>query len=106
VLAAHVGIAGSTELGRNVTMGGQAGAAGHIHIGDHSVVASGSGATRDVPPATVVSGFPAREHSSTRRMWARSAQLPDLFARVKELERLVGELRKGATVDSSAEDDR
>jgi UDP-3-O-[3-hydroxymyristoyl] glucosamine N-acyltransferase len=101
-----VGIAGSTELGRNVTMGGQAGAAGHIHIGDNSVVASGSGATRDVPPATVVSGFPAREHNSTRRMWARSAQLPDLFARVKELERLVKELRKGVTVDSAAEDDR
>ena len=105
VLAAHVGIAGSTELGRNVTMGGQAGAAGHIHIGDHSVVASGSGATRDVPPATVVSGFPAREHNSTRRMWARSAQLPELFARVKELERLIKELREGATVDSSAEND-
>jgi UDP-3-O-[3-hydroxymyristoyl] glucosamine N-acyltransferase len=38
VIAAQVGISGSTEVGNHVVMGGQAGVGGHLVIGDRVVV--------------------------------------------------------------------
>jgi len=90
----------TTEMVKGVIAGFQRASA------DNSVVAATAGVTKDVKPGTVVSGFPAREHHIARRLWALTAQLPDMAKRVKELERMVEELRKGVTVDSSAEDDR
>lgn len=106
IIAAQAGISGSTELGRNVVLAGQAGLVGHITLGDGAVVGAQGGVTKSIPAGTTVSGYPAREHSFARRLWAHTAQLPELFRRVRELEKLVEELRKGATVDSSAKDDR
>ncbi|MDH3198178.1 MAG: UDP-3-O-(3-hydroxymyristoyl)glucosamine N-acyltransferase [Candidatus Krumholzibacteria bacterium] len=105
VIAAQAGISGSTELGRNVTLAGQAGLVGHITIGDNAVVGAQGGVTKSIPPDTTVSGYPAREHGLARRLYAHTARLPDLFRRVRELERIVAELEKGASVDSSATDD-
>jgi UDP-3-O-[3-hydroxymyristoyl] glucosamine N-acyltransferase len=105
VIAAQAGVSGSTELGRNVTLAGQAGLVGHITIGDNAVVGAQGGVTKSVPPNTIVSGYPAREHGLARKLWAHTSQLPSLFKRVRELEREIESLRKGAVVDSSAEDD-
>jgi UDP-3-O-[3-hydroxymyristoyl] glucosamine N-acyltransferase len=79
---------------------------GHITIGDGAVVAAQGGVTKSVPPNTTVSGYPAREHSKARKLWAHTAQLPDLVRRLRELEVEVERLRKGAIIDPSAEDDR
>ncbi len=106
VIAAQAGISGSTELGRNVTLAGQAGLVGHIRVGDNAVVAAQGGVTRDVPPDTVVSGYPAREHGLARRLWACTARLPDLFRRVRELERRIETLTGRTSRDTTAEDDR
>jgi UDP-3-O-[3-hydroxymyristoyl] glucosamine N-acyltransferase len=106
IVAAQVGISGSTELGKNVVLAGQAGLVGHITIGDGAMVGAQGGVTKSVPPNTTVSGYPAREHGKARRIWAYSNRLPDLFERVKELERRLGELKEGESVDSSAEDDK
>lgn len=59
VMAAHVGISGSTTLGDFVMMGGQAGAAGHISIGSGAKVMAQAGLMRDVPPGASVMGSPA-----------------------------------------------
>jgi len=105
IIAAQAGISGSTELGRGVVLAGQAGLVGHITLGEGAVVGAQGGVTKSVPAGTTVSGYPAREHSQARRLWAHTAQLPALFKRVRELEAKIAELTKGAPIDPSAEDD-
>ncbi len=106
IIAAQVGISGSTELGKNVVLGGQAGLAGHITVGDDAMVGGGAGVTKSVPPNTVVSGYPAREHNKARRLYVYTTKLPDLFDRVKELEKKLARYEEGAPFGSSAEDDK
>ena len=54
------GGAGSpTIIGDNVTIGGQAGFAGHISIGQNVVIAAKSGVTKNIKDNSVVAGFPA-----------------------------------------------
>jgi acetyltransferase-like isoleucine patch superfamily enzyme len=52
--------AGKVVIGNNVFVGVNAVILRNVTIGDNSVVAAGSVVTRDVPPATVVAGNPAR----------------------------------------------
>jgi UDP-3-O-[3-hydroxymyristoyl] glucosamine N-acyltransferase len=107
VIAAQVGISGSTEVGNHVVMGGQAGVGGHLVIGDRAVVGGQAGVTKSVPPNTVVSGYPAREHRAAKRLYAHTALLPDLFKRVKELEQRLRALEEGGGHgDSATKDDR
>jgi UDP-3-O-[3-hydroxymyristoyl] glucosamine N-acyltransferase len=85
ILVAQVGIGGTTEIGKGVTLAGQAGAVGHIKIGDGAVVAAQAGVTKSVPPNTMVSGYPAREHNQAKKIYASFMKLPDLLKRVAEL---------------------
>jgi UDP-3-O-[3-hydroxymyristoyl] glucosamine N-acyltransferase len=101
-----VGISGSTEVGNSVSMGGQAGVGGHLTVGDRAMVGGQSGVTKSVPADTMVSGYPAREHSAARRIYAHIALLPELFKRVKNIERRLGLRQEGGEVGSSAENDR
>ncbi|KQI09520.1 hypothetical protein K777_09860, partial [Campylobacter coli CVM 41970] len=39
IIVAQTGISGSSELGRNVVMGGQSATSGHLRIGDFSTIA-------------------------------------------------------------------
>jgi UDP-3-O-[3-hydroxymyristoyl] glucosamine N-acyltransferase len=59
LLVAQVGIAGSTELGDSVQVGGQSGFAGHLKIGDRARVYSKSAVFEDVPAGVWVRGIPA-----------------------------------------------
>jgi len=106
VLAAQVGISGSAELGNNVLVGGQAGIVGHITVGDHAIIAAQAGVTKSIDPGKMVSGYPARDHSLARRLYAHTAMLPALFERIRILERKIEELEKGGVHDPSAENDR
>jgi len=105
ILAAQVGVSGSTHLGRNVMLAGQAGLVGHILIGDNAKVGAQGGVTKSIPPNTAVSGYPAREHSLARKIYALIARLPELFKEVKALGRRVEALEKGSKGGSTAEDD-
>ncbi|MCP4003563.1 MAG: UDP-3-O-(3-hydroxymyristoyl)glucosamine N-acyltransferase [bacterium] len=86
VLCAKVGLAGGTSVGRGVYMGGTAIAAGHLHIGDLSLVGAGTGVSGDLEPGSQVLGSPHME----RRLWGRWAaarkRLPELLKRVKRIE--------------------
>jgi UDP-3-O-[3-hydroxymyristoyl] glucosamine N-acyltransferase len=97
VVAAQVGISGSTQVGTGVVLGGQVGVGGHIAIGDRAMVGGQSGVTKDVPANTTVSGYPAREHSVAKRLYAHIALLPELFRRVKDMERRLREVEEEAS---------
>lgn len=57
-----VGLAGSVTLKDQVYVAGQAGFNGHISVGENTVIMAKAGVTKDVPPNSVVSGFPAQDH--------------------------------------------
>jgi UDP-3-O-[3-hydroxymyristoyl] glucosamine N-acyltransferase len=94
MLVAQVGIAGSTTVGRHVTMAGKAGVAGHLTIGDNARIGAMAGVMRDVPPNTEVLGAPAMEISECRRVMSVQARLPELRGRIRELESELAELRE------------
>lgn len=94
LLVAQCGIAGSTVLGRNVTVAAQAGIAGHIEVGDRAVVAAKAGVMRNVPPDKVVLGSPAQEIEKERHCLVLHQKLPDLMARLRQLEGSVAQLLK------------
>ncbi len=106
ILAAQVGIAGSSELGEGVVMGGQSGVTDHMTVGDHAVIGGRGGVIRPVGEGMTVSGFPARDHGETRRIYAYTARLPELYRRIKDLEKRIAELEKETEHDEAAADDR
>jgi UDP-3-O-[3-hydroxymyristoyl] glucosamine N-acyltransferase len=93
VLAAQVGLAGSTCLGRNVKAGGQSGFAGHLEVGDDAVITAQSGTSHDIPPGAVMSGSPAIDNSIWLRSVAAFAKLPGLFRRTRALEKEIEQLK-------------
>ena len=95
LLAAQVGIAGSTAIEDDVVLAGQVGVVGHIRIGDGAIVTAQTGVPGDVAPGAVISGSPAIENRAWLKSIAVFARLPDLQKRVRELERrLEGLVRK------------
>jgi UDP-3-O-[3-hydroxymyristoyl] glucosamine N-acyltransferase len=94
ILVAQVGIGGTTEIGKGATLAGQAGAVGHIKIGDGAVVAAQAGVTKSVPADTMVSGYPARDHTQAKKIYACFQKLPDLLKRVAELGERLAEIEE------------
>lgn len=90
VIVSQAGIAGSTVVGNNVILAGQAGVAGHLNIGDGSVVTAQSGVMSDVPAKSVLFGSPGRPHREAFKLQALYGRLPELFDKVKELEKKLG----------------
>jgi UDP-3-O-[3-hydroxymyristoyl] glucosamine N-acyltransferase len=105
LLAAQVGVSGSTELGRNVVLAGQAGLVGHIKIGEGAMVGAQGGVTKSIPADTSVSGYPAREHSVAKKIYAASTRLPGLLKDFRDLQKRVETLEKGSGSGSTAEND-
>ena len=91
-LVAQVGVSGSTKLGQRVILAGQVGVAGHIELGDGVQVSAQSGVHRSVPAGQTVSGYPARPHREWLQLMGHLPKLPDLYQRVKQLERQVSQL--------------
>jgi UDP-3-O-[3-hydroxymyristoyl] glucosamine N-acyltransferase len=93
ILCAQVGISGSTVIGDNVTLAGQAGVGGHLQVGDGATAGGQAGVTRDVPPGTVVSGYPARPHEQAKKREAAALLMPNIIKQLRSLEREVAALR-------------
>jgi len=92
ILVSQSGISGSTKLGRYVVMGGQAGAAGHLSLGDGAQITAKTAVMKDVPPGAIVSGVPARPRAEWTRSQAGVARLGKMRRQLKELERRLEEL--------------
>lgn len=87
MLAGQTGLAGGTTLGRRVLTAGQAASAGHLTVGDGVQIAGKSAAVGDIEAGKVVAGTPAIEIGIWRRMMVALPRLPELFRRVKALEK-------------------
>jgi UDP-3-O-[3-hydroxymyristoyl] glucosamine N-acyltransferase len=90
LLAGHVGLAGGTIVGARVLMGGQAGSAGHLTIGDGAQIGAQAGMHQDVPAGAMYSGYPAMEAKRWRRVTVSMPRLPELFRRLRRVEKAVG----------------
>ena len=85
LMAAQVGIAGSTVIEDRVVMAGQAGVVGHVRVGRGVVVNAQSAVTKDVPAGTRVSGTPAWEVSEWRKAFVLLRRLPEMRRKLTEL---------------------
>jgi UDP-3-O-[3-hydroxymyristoyl] glucosamine N-acyltransferase len=95
MMAALVGVAGSTRIGKGVWIGGQAGLINQLDISDGARIAVAARVMRDVGPGETMSGHPARPHREDLRRQAHLSRLPKLLERVKALEAEVDLLRAG-----------
>lgn len=85
LLAAQVGIAGSTVIEDDVVLAGQVGVAGHITIGKGTVATAQTGVPNSVSPGSLISGYPA----ITNREWLKASAV---FKRLPELKKAVASL--------------
>ena len=81
VLAGH-----ASQVGANTLRCGQVDTAGHLSVGDGTVITAQSGVPNDVPPHALYSGYPAVENREWLKMMAALNHLPELHKRVRELE--------------------
>jgi UDP-3-O-[3-hydroxymyristoyl] glucosamine N-acyltransferase len=89
-MAACSGISGSSRIGRNCTIGGAVGMAGHLEIGDNVHFTGMAMVTRSfAEPGLYSSGIPAMPSAEWRRNIARLRHLDELARRVKQLEQRI-----------------
>ncbi len=95
VMAAQVGVAGSTKIGARVQLGGQVGVAGHLQIADETRAQAQSGIASNIKETgTALFGSPAFGYSDFQRSHVIFRKLPDLEKRVRELEKALTNLEK------------
>jgi UDP-3-O-[3-hydroxymyristoyl] glucosamine N-acyltransferase len=86
IMAAQVGIAGSSTVGSNVVLGGKVGVTDHVTIGDNVMAAGGTGITKNVSATSIVSGTPHMAHRDWLRLQVYLRKLPELFDRMDAVE--------------------
>ncbi len=96
IIVAQTGLSGSASTGSYVTLAGQVGTVGHIHIGDQTTVTGRSAVTKDVPPKQIWRGAPAKPIRESMAIEALTQRLPELYARLQALEKSVRSLEAGS----------
>jgi UDP-3-O-[3-hydroxymyristoyl] glucosamine N-acyltransferase len=88
VMAAQAGLSGSCEFGQHVVVGGQAGFGEQCCLEDGAVIGGQSGVLggKTIRSGQTVWGTPARPLEKFKEQFAWQARLPELAARIKELE--------------------
>src|SRR4029077_19992371 len=92
----QTGISGSSSLGHHVVVGGQVGIADHCTLEDGSIGGAQAGIPtgKTIRAGQTVWGTPAREIGKFKEAYAWYARLPELGARIKELESQLGKKEK------------
>ena len=97
LLAAQVGIAGSTVIEDDVVLAGQVGVSGHLRIGQGVVATAQTGIPNSLEAGEFVSGYPAIANRDWLKSSAVFRQLPALKARILQLEARIAELEEKLT---------
>ena len=92
LLAAQVGIAGSTIVEDDVMLGGQVGVTGHVRIGKGAMASAKTGITGNVEAGTLVSGYPSLTNLEWRKSQVLVRHLPEFKKRIEELEQRIVDL--------------
>jgi len=104
-LAAQFGTAGSATIGKWVMTGGQVGVADHVTIADGSVFGGQSGVLGDIKEKGIYAGAPAMPVSQWLKVSAIMRKLPELFSRVRALEKKAS-LKKASLKKADLKDDQ
>ena len=88
IVAAQVGFSGSCIVGKNVVIGGQAGFGERCELEDGAVIGGQSGVLggKTIRGGQTVWGTPARSLEKFKEQYAFYGRLPELAARIKDLE--------------------
>ncbi|HEX5002495.1 MAG TPA: UDP-3-O-(3-hydroxymyristoyl)glucosamine N-acyltransferase [Bacteroidia bacterium] len=98
VIAAQTGIAGSTKIGRDCMIGGQVGIVGHLTIAENVKIAAQSGVGASVTePGTILQGSPAFSIGDYKKSYVYFRKLPELEAKIRELEKAIAVLKQPAS---------
>ncbi len=100
LLAGQSGISGSTRLGDKVILAGQAGLSGHLKVGNRAVIGPQSGLTRNVKDGEVLGGSPSMPKNEFLRSSVLIPRLPELYSRIRKLEKALEALTVGKGNDS------
>lgn len=94
IIVSQTGVAGSTKVGKNCIIGGQVGIVGHITIADGTKIAAQSGIGNTISDEnTTVQGSPAFSIGEYKRSYVMFKNLPELQSRIKDIEKLLQELK-------------
>ena len=94
LLAAQVGIAGSSVIGDEVMFGGQVGVTGHVTVGDRVKASAKTGVTGHVPADAFITGYPHMDNLEWRKSYVVFKRLPEMRKQLAELERRLAMLEK------------
>jgi UDP-3-O-[3-hydroxymyristoyl] glucosamine N-acyltransferase len=94
LLAAQVGIAGSTTVDDDVMMAGQTGVTGHVRIGSGARIGAKSAVLQSVEAGAFVTGHPAIPHSAWRKASMLFRRLPSFRKRIDAVEQRIADLEE------------
>lgn len=94
VMAAQVGVAGSTKIGKFNMVGGQVGFAGHITIGDHNGIGAQSGVPNSVGSNQRLLGAPAINALDFARQNVYFKRLGQMYDDLRALKKEMASLRQ------------
>jgi UDP-3-O-[3-hydroxymyristoyl] glucosamine N-acyltransferase len=88
VVAALAGFSGGTKIGKACIIAGQIGTNQHITVGDGAIITARTGVTKSVEAGKLIGGMmPAMDYQAWRKSQVLYARLPELFERLKKLEK-------------------
>jgi len=95
VMAAQVGIAGSSKIGDWCMFGGQVGIAGHIKIADHTNIGAQAGIAGNIrKPNSTIIGSPAMDVPIFLKSSVLFKKLPEMVQTINELKKEIKELKE------------
>ena len=94
-MAATTGVAGGTKIGKGCTFAGRVSVIGQLDICDNAHITVSTLLTKSITePGVYSSGDIAQPNKQWKRKTARMRQLDDLFAKVRQLEKEMKELKQ------------
>ncbi|GAB6120656.1 UDP-3-O-(3-hydroxymyristoyl)glucosamine N-acyltransferase [Dysgonomonas termitidis] len=93
VMAAQVGVSGSTKVGKHCVFGGQVGLGGHITIGDNASIGAQSGIISNIEAGSKILGSPAIPVRNFFKSSVVFPKLPDMYRQLAQLQKDIEELK-------------